>query len=143
MRARPTTTRSGTASATIRTLRPRPSARIESPGSRHTASERRSGRTTRGITRSPGTRRGHSTAAGTDGMRTRRKLLLAGAAALMALLALMLLQDHEESVSGLQTSAGVQTQPAEPSARTQPLAPPPARPAPAPRAPPLFRPGRH
>src|SRR5207253_8644899 len=132
MRAGPTTTRSGMASATIRTPRPRPSARIESPGSRHTASERRSGRTIRGITRSPGTRRGHSTAAGTDGMRTRRKLLLAGAAALMALmalLALMLLQDREESVRGAQTAAIVQLQPLEPSTRTQPLAAPPAPPA--------------
>src|SRR2546422_843387 len=138
MRARPATTRSGTASATIRTPRPRPSARIASPGSRHTASERRSGRTTKDITRSPGTRRDHSTAAGTDGMRTRRKLLLAGAAALMALLAVMLRRDHEESVSGLQTSAVVQPQPAEPSARTQPLATPPARPASAAVAPPVF-----
>src|SRR5438132_1528226 len=138
MRAGPTTTRSGMASATIRTPRPRPSARIESPGSRHTASERRSGRTIRGITRSPGTRRGHSTAAGTDGMRTRRKLLLAGAAALMALLALMLLQDREESVRGAQTAAIVQLQPAEPSTRTQPLAAPPAPPASAAVAPPVF-----
>src|SRR2546427_11089755 len=141
MRARPATTRSGTASATIRTPRPRPSARIASPGSRHTASERRSGRTTKDITRSPGTRRDHSTAAGTDGMRTRRKLLLAGAAALMALLALMLRRDHEESVSGLQTSAGGQPQPAEPSARAPAPAPPPAPPPAAPVPPPPFRPG--
>ena len=62
-------------------------------------------------------------------MRTRRKLLLAGAAALMALLALMLLQDHEESVRGLQTAAILQLQPAKPSTRTQPLATPPAPPA--------------
>src|SRR3989449_1937666 len=138
MRARPATTRSGTASATIRTPRPRPSARIASPGSRHTASERRSGRTTKDITRSPGTRRAPSTAAGTEGMRPRRKLLLAGAAALMALLALMLRRDHEESVSGLQTSAVVQPQPAEPSARTQPLATPPARPGSAAVGAPVF-----
>ena len=71
-------------------------------------------------------------------MRTRRKLLLAGAAALMALLALMLLQDREESVRGAQTAAIVQLQPAEPSIRTQPLAAPPAPPASAAVAPPVF-----
>src|SRR5438132_1452008 len=67
MPARPTTTRSGTASATIPTQRPPRSAPIASRGWRPTALARRSGPTIRDTTRSPGTPPARSTAAGTDG----------------------------------------------------------------------------
>jgi hypothetical protein len=73
-------------------------------------------------------------------MRTRRKMLLAGAIALAALLALLLLlqPDRDEAMQPLQTAAIVQAQPREPSKRTQPFAASPQSTASAAVAPPQF-----
>src|SRR3989440_10651336 len=71
-------------------------------------------------------------------MRSRGKVLIAGAIAWAALLALQLCQAREEPVQRLQTAAIVQPQAAETSTRTQPLAAPPSPPASAAAAPPVF-----
>ena len=71
-------------------------------------------------------------------MRNRRKVLLAGAIALSALVALLLFQDRKEPVQHLQTAAIVQAQAPETSTRTQPLAPSTSLPASAAATPPVF-----
>src|SRR5207302_7383994 len=71
-------------------------------------------------------------------MRNRRKVLLAGAIALSALVALLLFPDRKEPVQHLQTAAIVQAQAPETSTRTQPLAPSTSLPASAAATPPVF-----